>query len=111
MRRKMPTPEPEGSATGIEAAERAQEERYSSESWIRSNRAHPDMTAAMHLAARHIDWASQSIGGALYMHTLWILKWKGRFTGRDKINRRSQVEAELGISIGRSRGGGGGIKY
>ena len=34
------------------------------------------------------------------MHTLWISKWKGNDSLGSKINTRSQVEAELEISMG-----------
>ena len=96
----MLTPEPDGSATGNEAAWRTQEERYANEAWVRTNRAHRRTTAERHLAARHGDWASQSIGESLYVRTLWVLMWKGNDPLGSKINKRSQVEAELGISMG-----------
>ena len=102
---KMSTPEPEGSTTGVAAAERTQAGRYSSEAWLQSNRAHRGMAEESHLEVRHIDWASQSIGEALYMHTMWILMRQGNDPLGSKINRRAQVEAELGISMGVSRGG------
>ena len=41
----------------------------------------------------------------MYMHTLWILKWGGNDSLGSKINRRAQLEAELGISMGGSRRG------
>ena len=101
------TPEPDGSTTGNEAAERTQEERYANEAWAKSNRAHRRMAVERHLAARPVDWASQAIGGSLYMHTLWISKWKGNDSLGSKINMRSQVESELGISTGVAGAGGG----
>ena len=100
----MLTPEPEGITTGVDAVERTQEERYASEAWRQSNRAHRRMTDGRNLAARHIDWASQAIGEALYMHTLWILKWEGNDSLGSKINRRDRVEAEIGISMGEAGG-------
>ena len=96
----MLTPGPEASTTGVEAVERTQEERYGSESWIRPNIARRRMTDGRNLASRHIDWASQAIGEAMYMHTLWILKWEGNDSLGSKINRSAQAEAELGISTG-----------
>ena len=63
------------------------------------------MAEDIHFAVRNIDWESRAIGEALYMHTLWILKRKGNDSLGSKINRRAQVEAELGISMGVSRGG------
>ena len=36
---------------------------------------------------------------SLYMHTLWILKWRGNDFLWSKINKRSHVESELGISM------------
>ena len=96
----MSTPGPAESKTGVDEVERTQEERYASEAWLRSNRAHRRMTDGRHLAARHIDRESQAIGEALYMHTLWILKWARNDSLGSKINRRAHVEAELGISMG-----------
>ena len=58
------------------------------------------MAEGRHLAATSIDWASQAIGEALYMHTMWILKRGGNDSLGSKINRRDQVEAEEGISMG-----------
>ena len=66
------------------------------------------MTVERHLAAGRVDWASQAIGESLYMHTMWILKWKGNDLLGSKINKRSQVAAELGISTGEALGRLGG---
>ena len=96
---KMLTPDQEGSIAGVEAVGRTKDERYASETWLRSSRSHRDMTVERRLAVRQIAWASQSIGEALYMNTLWILKWKGNYSIGSKINRGSQVEAELRISM------------
>ena len=101
----MLAPEPEGSTTGVETVGRTQEARYASEAWLRSSRAHRGMTKERHLEVRNIFWASQAIGEALYMHTMWILMRQGNDPLGSKINRRAQVEAELGISMGVSRGG------
>ena len=54
-----------------------------------------------HLAVRHLDWATDGIGLAVYMYTLWILRWEINESMGRKINRRSQVAAELEIPIGR----------
>ena len=58
------------------------------------------MAEGRHLAATSIDWASQAIGEAMYMHKLWILKWGGNDSLGSKINRKAHVSAELGISTG-----------
>ena len=57
-------------------------------------------TEERQLAVRHRDWAVEAIGGSLYMYTLWILKWKGNDSMGSKIDRKSQVEAELEITLG-----------
>ena len=73
----MLTPEPEGSANGEEEeAGRTHEERYADDAWLKANRAHRRMTVERRLAVRHVDCASRAIGESLYVHTLWILKWK-----------------------------------
>ena len=101
---KMRTPEPDGITTGVDAIEITEEERYVNDAWLRTNRAHRRMAEGRHLAVRNIDWAYEVIGDALYLHTLWIMKWKGNESQWSKINRRSQVEAELGISLGGTGG-------
>ena len=59
----------------------------------------PITNDGLHLAARHRDWESEGVGEAIYMYTLWIMRWEGNdFTG-SKINRRPQVAAELDIPM------------
>ena len=60
----------------------------------------------MRLAVRHVDWASEAMGESLYMHTLWILKWKGNDSFGSKTYTGNQVETELRISIWDSGGAG-----
>ena len=83
----MLTPEPEGSATGEEAAARTPGERYAGEACLQANRAHRKMTVEKHLEVRQIDWASQAMGESLYMHTLCIVMWKGNDPFGSKTNR------------------------
>ena len=51
----MLTPEPDGSTTGEVAEERAQEEKYAGDAWVRANRAHQKMVAGRNIAVRHED--------------------------------------------------------
>ena len=53
-----------------------------------------------HLAVRHRDWASEGIGEAIIMHTLWIMRWKENDSMGSKINRSSLVEAGRDILMG-----------
>ena len=62
--------------------------------------AHRPMGTARNLAVRRESWTSEGVGEALYAFTLWILKWKGNDSMGSKIDRRSQVEEELGIPMG-----------
>ena len=104
----MSTPTPEGSTTGEEAAGRTQAKRYADDAWLKAYRANRRMAVERRLEARHVTWASRAIGGSLYMHTMRVLKWKGNDSLGSKINKRSQVAAELGISTGEALGRLGG---
>ena len=95
----------EGVATGEEAVERTREERYADDDCLEAIIARKRMTVERHLSARRIDWGSQGIGESIYVHTLWIMKWKGNDSLWGKINRRAQVEAGTGISLGEAWGG------
>ena len=46
------------------------------------------VAAHRHLAAKHEDWANEAMGSALYIRTLWILRWKGNDSFGSKINKR-----------------------
>ena len=87
------------------------EEQFPNEAMGIAERVHrPSTNAGRRLAVRHRDWTSGGIGEAIYMYTLWIMRWKGNGPMGSKINRRSQVEAELDIPTG-DRGGGNGKQY
>ena len=96
----MLTPEPDGSTTGEVADDRAQEEKYAYEAWMRANRAHQRMVVDRHLSVRHEDRATEAMGEAMYTHTLRIRRWEGNDSIGSKINSRKQVETDLGKSLG-----------
>ena len=101
----MSAPEPGGRTTGRKVAEGNAEGRYSDEATIQEERTHRQMTqSGKHLAVRHRDWGPDGIGEAHYVHALWILRWKGNDSTWSKINRMSEVGAELEIPI-RDKGG------
>ena len=83
------------------------EEQFPDEARVIAERAHRQITqVGRHLAARHRDWATEGRWEAVYMYTLWILRWDGNDSMGSKLNSRSQVGAELEIPMG-DRGGVG----
>ena len=72
----MSASEPAGTV-GNEHTE-GNEEQFPNEARGIAERSHRPITnAGRHLAVRHRDWASEGIGEAIYMYTLWILRWGG----------------------------------
>ena len=65
-----------------------------------AERAHRPIGATGLLAVSHEGWTSEEIGEAIYTFSPGILKWKGNESTGSKINRRPQVEAQLGIPMG-----------
>ena len=89
----------QGDIKGVEHEE-AEEEQFSEEARKMAERVHRAIGTATHWAVGHRDWTSEGIGEAIYTYTLWIMRWEGNDSMGSKINRRSQVEAELEIPIG-----------
>ena len=98
----MSPPEHEGGATEYDIPDRNGEELYPDEERIRGEWAQRKMTReGGHLVVRHRDWAPVTIGETLYMYTLLILRWGWNGFMGGKVNRKSQTESEMGISLGR----------
>ena len=94
----MLEPEPAGSM-GNEPAE-GNGEQFPDEAMGLAGRVQrPKTNMGRRLAVRHRGWTSDGIGEAVYMYTLCVMKWKGTDSMGSKINRRSQVEAELDIPM------------
>ena len=54
------------------------EEQLPDESRVIAGRAHRQITqVGGHLSVRHRDWTPEGVGEAVYMYTLWILRWGG----------------------------------
>ena len=54
------------------------EEQFPDEARVIAERAHRQIAqVGRHLAVRHRAWAPGWIGEAVYMYTLWIMRWGG----------------------------------
>ena len=86
---------PDGSAAGVAAGY-----PQSSNRGIGRKRCQAPNRTAHHLAANHVDWATEMVGWALYRNTLMILRNRGKDSNGSKINSRKWVGGECGIQIG-----------